>query len=196
MSGTAPTPLVDKPGLAQRAAQMLSTPHTMLPLTAAEAACVVEHMLLVHYPPRATVLREGDGLRSNFLLLLLDGDVSVDTLGGTPGVHGTSGNGGDPLVPIAVLGPGSIIGEMALLDGAPRSATCVALSPVQAAGLPRQGLEQLIADHPQVAVKLMIGLAARIADRLRAMADHLRLYGQLHVAQQAEIARLRGAAAG
>jgi CRP-like cAMP-binding protein len=193
MSGATPTPLVDKPGLAQRAAQMLSTPHTMLPLTAAEAACVVEHMLLVHYPPRATVLREGDGLRSNFLLLLLDGDVSVDTLGGT---SGPSGTGGDPLVPIAVLGPGSIIGEMALLDGAPRSATCVALSPVQAAGLPRQGLEQLIAEHPQVAVKLMIGLAARIAERLRAMADHLRLYGQLHAAQQAEIARLRGAAAG
>lgn len=190
MSAATPTPLVDKPGLAQRAAQLLSTPHTMLPLTAAEAACVVEHMLLVHYPPRATVLREGDGLRSNFLLLLLDGDVSVDTLGGTPG------DGGDPLVPIAVLGPGSIIGEMALLDGAPRSATCIALSPVQAAGLPRQGLEQLIAENPEVAVKLMIGLAARIAERLRAMADHLRLYGQLHAAQQAEIARLRGVAAG
>ncbi|MFY9513457.1 MAG: cyclic nucleotide-binding domain-containing protein [Rubrivivax sp.] len=181
---SAPTPLSDKPGLAQRAAEMLCTAHTMLPLDAWEAACVVEQMLLVHYPPRATVLREGDGQRSNFLLLILDGDVSVDTLG-EPNAQ----------VPIAVLGAGSIIGEMALLDGAPRSATCVAVSPVQAAGLSRQGLQRLIDEQPQVAVKLLIGLAARIAERLRAMADHLRLYGRLTSEQQAEIKRLREAAA-
>lgn len=176
----APTPLSEKPLLAQRAAEMLAAAPTMLPLDAREAACVVAQMLLVHYPPRATVLREGDGQRSNFLLLLLDGDVSVDTLGEP-----------NALVPIGVLGAGSIIGEMALLDGAPRSATCTAVSPVQAAGLSRQGLQRLIDEHPEVAVKLLIGLAARIAERLRAMADHLRLYDRLVAAQQDEIARLR-----
>lgn len=176
------TPLSDQPGLAQRAAAMLCTPLTMLPLNADEAACVVAHMVLVHYPPRATVLREGDNQRASYLLLLLEGDVAVDTLGDPP--TGT--------VDIGVIGAGSIIGEMALLDGAPRSATCTAVSTVQAAGLSRQGLERLIADHPQVAVKLLIGLASRIAERLRALADQLRVYAQLTARQQAEIDALRG----
>jgi CRP/FNR family transcriptional regulator, cyclic AMP receptor protein len=177
------TPITDKPGLAARAADLLRTPNTMLPLSAEEAACVVAQMLLVHYPPRATVLREGDHTRANFLLLLLEGDVSVDT--------GLQGAG----VAIGVVGPGSIIGEMALLDGAPRSATCVAVSAVQAAGLSRQGLAQLIDEHPKVAAKLLIGLATRISDRLRAMADQLHLYGQLTATLQAELERQRGASA-
>lgn len=175
------TALADKPGLAQRAAALLATPQTMLPLTPDEAACVVAQMVLVHYPPHATVLREGEHQRGNHLLLILDGDVSVDTLG-EPAVQA---------IPISVIGPGSIIGEMALLDGAPRSATCVAVSAVQAAGLSRQGLERLIAEHPQVAVKLLIGLATRISDRLRALADHLRLYARLTTTLQAELDRLR-----
>jgi len=174
-------PLSEHPGLAQRAAVMLCTPHTMLPLNADEAACVVAQMVLVHYPPRATVLREGDNLRANYLLLLLEGDVAVDTLGDPPSAA----------VEIGVIGAGSIIGEMALLDGAPRSATCTAVSPVQAAGLSRLGLERLIAEHPQVAVKLLIGLASRIAERLRALGDQLRLYSQLAASLQAELERLR-----
>ena len=36
---------------------------------------------------------------------------------------------------IVVLGAGSVLGEMAVLDGAPRSATCTTVTAVQAAGL-------------------------------------------------------------
>jgi hypothetical protein len=115
--------LAEHPRLPARAAELLRTPQAMLPLSAEEAACVVAQMVLVYYPPRATVLREG--------------------------------------------------------DGAPRSATCVAVSAVQAAGLSRQGLERLVEQHPEVAAKLMIALPTRISDRLRAMADHLRVYARL-----------------
>jgi CRP/FNR family transcriptional regulator, cyclic AMP receptor protein len=176
--------LSDQPGLARRAAELLQTPLTMLPLSADDAACVVLHMVVVHYAPHATVLLEGDDKRSNYLLLLLDGDVSVETLGG-----GSAGS-----VAISAIGAGSIIGEMALLDGVPRSATCVALSAVQAAGLSRQGLQQLITNHPQVAVKLLIGLATRISERLRALSEQLRLQAQITAGLQAELDRLRTAA--
>lgn len=175
------TPLTDKPGLAARAAEMLRMPRAMLSLDADEARCVVQQMLLVHYPPRATVLREGEQKRANYLLLLLDGDVAVDTLG-PPGAAP---------VEIGVIGPGSIIGEMALLDGEPRSARCVAVSAVQAAGLSRDGLQRLVDEHPQVAAKLLIGLATRISDRLRALAEQLRLYAELAGRQQAELEQLR-----
>ncbi len=176
--------LADQPGLVQRAATLLQTPQTMLPLSAEDAACVAAHMVLVHYAPRATVLLEGDDRRSNYLLLLLEGDVSVETLGDAPA----------GMVAIGVIGAGSIIGEMALLDGAPRSANCVAVSAVQAAGLSRQGLERLIAHHPQVAVKLLIGLATRISERLRALSEQLRLHAQITAAMQAELDRLRAGA--
>lgn len=175
------TPLTDKPGLAARAAEMLRMPRAMLSLDADEARCVVQQMLVVHYPPRALVLREGEHKSANYLLLLLDGDVSVDTLALADGA---------PLE-IGVIGPGSIIGEMALLDGEPRSATCVAVSAVQAAGLSRQGLQRLVEQHPQVAAKLLIGLATRISDRLRAMAEQMRLYAELTARQQAELEQLR-----
>ena len=178
------TPITDKPALAARAAELLRTPNAMLQLTPAEAACVVAQMLLIHYPPRATVLREGDHTRLNYLLLLLEGDVMVDTLGGQQA-------GG---IAIGVVGAGSIIGEMALLDGAPRSATCIAVSAVQAAGLSRQGLQQLIDEHPKVAAKLLIGVATRLSERLRAMAEHLRLYAQLTGGGTPDLARHPGAA--
>ncbi len=69
---------------------------------------------------------------------------------------------------------------MALLDGAPRSATCTAVSAVQAAGLARRGLERLIDEHPRVAARLMVVLAQHMAERLRALDDQLRMYGQIH----------------
>jgi CRP/FNR family transcriptional regulator, cyclic AMP receptor protein len=175
--------LTDQPGLAQRAAALLQTPQSLLPLSAEDAACVAAHMVLVHYAPRATVLMEGDDRRSNYLLLLLEGDVSVETL-----ADAATGP-----VAIGVIGAGSIIGEMALLDGAPRSANCVAVSAVQAAGLSRPGLERLIANHPQVAVKLLIGLATRISERLRALSEQLRLHAQIIAGMQAELDRLRAA---
>ena len=85
-------------------------------LTAEEARTVVSYMRAVSFPKGATLLREGDGSDTAEMLLLLDGEVTVDT--------GTSTPSGD--MPIAVMGAGSVLGEMAVLDGAPRSATCTA----------------------------------------------------------------------
>lgn len=152
-------PVNEFPLLAERAAELLRTPQTRLPLSAAEAAQVVWHMGVLHFPAGATLIREGDDLRTAHLLLLLEGEVQVDT--------------GETAV--SVLGPGSIIGEMSLIDGSPRSARCTAMGPVVAAGLSRRGLEQLIDEHPRAAAKLVIGLAQRMADRLRALGQQLQM---------------------
>ena len=78
-----------------------------------------------------------------------------------------------------------------MLDGAPRSATCRAVSDVQAAGLSRQDLQRLIDEHPKVAARLLVAISQRIGDRLRAMGEQLRLYARLTAAQQMEIDRLK-----
>jgi CRP/FNR family cyclic AMP-dependent transcriptional regulator len=162
-------PLVEQPSLALRAVELLRTPQALLPLGPAEAGHVVAQMGLVHFAAGTTVLREGDGSRPDFMLLLLEGEVEVDT--------GASGL--PDRVALAVLGPGSIIGEMSLLDGTPRSATCTAVGAVLAAGLSRQGLERLIDEQPRAAAKLMMGLAQRMADRLRGLGDQVQMYAQL-----------------
>jgi CRP/FNR family transcriptional regulator, cyclic AMP receptor protein len=162
-------PLSDQPALAARAAELLATPETGLLLTPDETSAIVARMGLVALPAGAAVLREGDDPTRRFLLLLLEGEVEVDSSAGTT-VNA---------VALSVLGPGSVIGEMSLLDHAPRSATCVALSPVLAAGLTREALDDLIEHEPRAAAKLLMGLAQRMADRLRALGQMVHLYADL-----------------
>ena len=175
--------LTDVPTLAAQAIEMLRSPGAMLGLTVDEARVVVGHMRAVSYARGATLLREGDGRDANEMLLLLEGEVTVDA-----GTHSPGG-----AVPIASLGPGSVLGEVALLDGRPRSAQCTALSPVRAAGLSRQALQTLLDAHPRVAAKLMIALSQRIAERLRGMGQQLQVYADLTASLQAELDRLRAA---
>ena len=184
--GAGARPLSDAPELAERAADLLRTPGALLNLTSVEAAGVVAQMRLQHFGAGTTLFREGDGVRVDHMLLLLDGEVSIDmACTGRPGP-----------VAIAVVGPGSVIGEMALLDGAPRSASCTTVSAVQAAALSRQGLQALIDQQPRAAAKLLVGLGARTAERLRALGDQLQMYAALVEDQQDLIERLRGAGAG
>lgn len=174
-------PLANFTAQAKHATELLRMPQAQLNLSPADAAWVIAHMRLVHFEKGMTLIREGDDTQVDYLLLLLDGDVSVETgLGGSPDA-----------VAMSVVGPGSVIGEMALLDGAPRSVSCIALSPVQAAGLSREGLDRLIELHPHAAAKLLVVLASRIADRLRALGEQLQMYAKLSADQQAELVRLR-----
>lgn len=189
--GAAPRPLTESPALAARAADLLRTPGAMLQLAPEEAAAVAARMALVHYAAGATLLREGDQ-NAGHLLLLLEGSVEVDTAGAS-GALGASGPARADAVAVSVLGPGSIVGEMALLDGAPRSASCTARTPVTAAALSRRALQQLLDEQPRLAAKLLIGLAKRTADRLRALGDQLQMYAQLSARQQQELERLRAA---
>jgi CRP/FNR family transcriptional regulator, cyclic AMP receptor protein len=161
----------DSPALAQQAADLLRAPRTNFPLSTEDAVRVVNYMRLVNFPRGSVLFREGDDSRSNYMLLLLEGEVAVDT---------SHGNSADPSVPISVIGPGSVIGEMALIDGAPRSASCTAVSSVVAAGMSRQGLELLLNEHPAVAARLLIVLAQFTAERLRAMSDQLQLYAKIN----------------
>lgn len=178
-------PLDETPELALRAVELLRTPSAIVQLSADEARQVVAFMRLVRFPVGAVVFQAGVRVGAGFMLLLLEGQMSVEA-GDAASAHA---------VPISVIGAGSTVGEMSLLDGAPHSATCTAASPVVAAGLSRGGLERLIEEHPRIATKLLVGLAHRIADRLRDLGDQLQIYAQLNASLEAEVGRLRGGAA-
>jgi CRP-like cAMP-binding protein len=60
------------------------------------------------------------------------------------------------------LGPGDFFGEMALLDGEPRSATITATTELQAMILPRRAFVKVLQQEPRLALTVMAELAARV----------------------------------
>jgi CRP/FNR family transcriptional regulator, cyclic AMP receptor protein len=60
------------------------------------------------------------------------------------------------------LQQGDVFGELALLDGAPRSATATALDAVETVVLPRARFRELIAEEPVVRDALLASLAAEL----------------------------------
>ena len=63
---------------------------------------------------------------------------------------------------LATLRSGDFFGELALLDGAPRSATAVAIEPTETFVLSRDGFRELIASQAQMREALLATLAAEV----------------------------------
>ncbi len=63
---------------------------------------------------------------------------------------------------LATLRPGDFFGELALLDGAPRSATAVAIEPTETYILARERFRELIATEPIMREALLATLAAEV----------------------------------
>ena len=70
---------------------------------------------------------------------------------------------------LATLGPGDVFGELALLDGAPRSASATAMGPTETVVLPRDRFRELIATEAGVRDALL----ASIAGELRRLTTHV-----------------------
>ena len=61
-----------------------------------------------------------------------------------------------------VLGPGEFFGEIALLDGGPRSATVTARTDMRLLGLTEWVFRGLIQEHPTIAVRTLESMAGRL----------------------------------
>ena len=91
---------------------------------------------------------------------------------------------------IATLKPGDFFGELALLDGRPRSATATTVEPTETLSLPRDVFHALLDKHPE----LRDALFAALATLLRRITKHveelhfLDLAGRL-AARLSELAR-------
>ena len=85
----------------------------------------------------SVILREGDA--GDSLLVVVSGHVEVSK-GATT---------------LAKLGPGMVIGEMALITGSPRSATVLAHEDVEVFSLERKDVEALAKQKPEIAEELI-----------------------------------------
>ena len=66
---------------------------------------------------------------------------------------------------VNVLGPGSFLGELALLFGAPRNAGAVALEPTTLLVMEREDFAALLAEQPAVESKVLAAVAQRMRYR-------------------------------
>lgn len=168
---------------AMRAAELLRSSNALIQLSEAEALTVVGFMQLRRCAEGEAIIRQGDSGGSGddgFMALVVEGEVTVEALN-VSRVDAQTVN---------VLGPGHLMGEMSLMDGAARSATCTASTEVRCAVLTRESLEALIAEEPATAAKLLSGVALRLSRRLREADGKLQLYSQLVFSMQQEIDRL------
>lgn len=166
--------------LMARAADLLAAPTGPLQLSADEANVVVRYMHPSRIRRGTTFIREGDAGTTGFLLLVVEGEVVVESI---------VVSRVDP-VTVRVLGPGSMHGEVGLLDGLPRSASCTADSDLVGAVLTREGLHRMMERHPRVCSKFLVALATGIGARLRDNTATLKRYVQLTRTMQQEIDRL------
>jgi len=70
---------------------------------------------------------------------------------------------------LAVLGPGSVIGEMAIFEREPRSATVRARGEVLALTVDKKNLLRRVAEDPTLAIRLIQTLSGRARDLNQAL---------------------------
>lgn len=147
-------------GLAQNNAALLQNSALLDHFTPDEAETLGGVMIRVRAQPGQILIQEGT--IGDWMMLLLSGtvDVTKRSAGGAPSR-------------IAVIKSGAPVGEMSMLDGAPRYATCSALEEVEAGVLTRLAIEQLIREYPAVGAKLLVKLTQLLAQRLRNTSNHL-----------------------
>lgn len=125
-----------------------------------ELQWLAAYMRCYRAPPGVEIIREADD--GDFMLLLLNGRIEIvkKDVRGLPQI-------------MNLAGPGKTLGEMSLIDGAPRFASCISLDTVEFAVLDRESLSRIIAAAPRVGVKLMTELVILLNQRLRSVSAQL-----------------------
>jgi CRP/FNR family transcriptional regulator, cyclic AMP receptor protein len=96
-----------------------------------------------------TLFREGE--TGEVMFALVEGSVEVSRAGQV----------------LETVGPGAILGELALIDASPRAATATATAPTRVVRIDKDHFTFLVQEHPTFALQVM----AVMADRLRRVDD-------------------------
>ncbi len=100
------------------------------------------------------IIREGDA--GDFMLFVIEGKIEVFK----------QDRWNAPRL-IAVVGPGQSLGEMSMIDGEPRFATCVAAETCLVSVLSRESLARIILEQPILGAKILMELVLMLSQRLR-----------------------------
>jgi CRP/FNR family cyclic AMP-dependent transcriptional regulator len=105
------------------------------------------------YPQGATLIQQGDTGAGLFIIISGHAQVVQDVK-----------DLDDTMVrrTLTTIGPGDTIGEMALLDDLPRSASVIATDPCRCLLLPQWDFRAALRESPDIAIKLLTVLSRRL----------------------------------
>ncbi|HEY9222787.1 MAG TPA: cyclic nucleotide-binding domain-containing protein [Variovorax sp.] len=163
--------------LRDQAVLMLMRASPVAELDFHDAGLVIDAMQPALVAAGTVFIEEGQTDGNEFMALLIEGQVRAEN---------ATGAAGENMV-ISLIGAGSLIGEMGLIDGAPRSATCTALSDLKLAILSREALRGLVETQPAIAARLLLAVASLLGERVRENNRRLRTLSQVAKAMQREL---------
>ena len=112
------------------------------------------YMAIYNAQPGQAIIREGDD--GDFMLLIVSGAVDI---------FKTNAQGERQLM--TRVGPGMTLGEMSMIDGEPRFATCIAADSTVFSVLTRDAMANIILENPSLGAKILIKLVTMLSQRLR-----------------------------
>lgn len=133
-----------------------------------EVALLAGYMKVYRVQPGLVFIKEGDV--GDYMMLVIDGQVDV---------YKEDSNHVKKM--IATVGPGKTLGEMSMIDGEPRFATCVAVGVTTFAALRRENFDLILSEHSSLGAKILTKMVALLSQRLRQVSSRLVEY--LQVAQ-------------
>ena len=128
--------------------------------SSAEVRLLAHFMDVYRAQPGTEIIREGEG--GDFMLMLIEGEVEVHK----------RDRWNEPQL-IAVVESGKTLGEMSMIDGEPRFATCIAVAPSVVAVLDRENLARIIVEQPMLGAKILMELVLMLSQRLRTTSARL-----------------------
>lgn len=134
---------------AEDLSRMMSSGALIASWGAAELQDLLERAALCPMKKGDVLLHQGDG--GDYLIILLDGTIRVSMV---------ASNGREII--LDYLEPGSVVGEIALLDGGERTASVTALGEGQYLKLGAKAFREVLEKHPSVAWRLLGELARRL----------------------------------
>lgn len=129
-------------------------------LIGAELDVLAKYVQLIRVEPGAVLFREGDA--ASFMGVLIEGGADILKQDSRAGAKH-----------IGKVGPGKTIGEMAIVDREPRSATCVCPGGAQLIRLTREDFSRLIREYPRISLKILMRLTTLMSRRLRMTSGQL-----------------------
>jgi EAL domain-containing protein (putative c-di-GMP-specific phosphodiesterase class I) len=119
---------------------------------------LAKHTYTKAYLRGDTIFAEGDVGGCAYLIDSGRVEIQVDSLDGTK-------------TPVAILGVGDIFGEMAIIDGSPRSASAVALEECEVVEVSKEQLNERVEDADPVVRFLLSILLNRLRETLKGSSD-------------------------
>ena len=115
---------------------------------------LAHYMRVYHAQPEQTIIREGDV--GDYMLLVIRGEVDI---------YKRNLMGEQQLM--TSVTPGMTLGEMSMIDGEPRFATCIALKETTFGVVTRDSMVKIILEKPSLGAKILIKLVTMLSQRLR-----------------------------